>query len=218
MSSSQIVVGLDGCIEFDPVVMRAGVDEVGRGCLAGPVVAAAVIFKHGKNLRQFRDSKLLSEVRREELSLHIQEEHHWAIGIADIAEIDSLNILWASQLAMIRALAGLQEKLGCPLNHVYVDGHMKIRDWSACEQTAIIKGDAKVRAIAAASIVAKVYRDRLMMELAKAFPQYGFESHKGYPAPKHREAIRAFGPTEYHRRSFKGVAEFLGQSKAEVRS
>lgn len=196
-------------IDYQPGVFHAGVDEVGRGCIAGPVVAGAVVFRSNVGLRKFRDSKLLSESRREELSALIQAEHYWALGLADLHEIEKLNILWASQLAMVRALEALALKIGGPLAHVYVDGHLPIRGWSACPQSAIVGGDLKVKSIAAGSIVAKVFRDNLMKDLAKEYPQYGFEAHKGYAAPQHREAIARYGVTPHHRRAFRGVAEFL---------
>lgn len=194
---------------YAPGHVVAGVDEVGRGCIAGPVVAGAVVFRSTTGIRRFRDSKLLSEPRREELSALIQAEHFWALGIADVDEIEKLNILWASQLAMIRALEALRLKIGEPLTHVFVDGHLKIRDWKACSQSAIVGGDQRVKAIAAGSIVAKVFRDNLMKEIGRSCPEYGFEEHKGYAAPKHRAAIAEHGVTPHHRRSFRGVVEFL---------
>ena len=181
-------------------------DEVGRGCLAGPVVGAAVSLTSDVGLLEFRDSKLLSESRREKLFTLIQENHHWAVGIASVEEIETLNILWASQLAMIRALEKLQETVPGGLSHVYVDGNMALREWNKCAQTPVVGGDRLVKQIAAASIVAKVTRDRMMSVLDSEFPQYGFAKNKGYGVEAHQQALLQHGPTKYHRRSFKGVA------------
>lgn len=182
-------------------------DEVGRGCLAGPVVGAAVSLTSDVGLSEFRDSKLLSESRREKLYNLILENHQWAVGVATVEEIESLNILWASQLAMIRALEKLHASVSGGLHHVYVDGHMVLRDWKACGQTAVIGGDRVVKQIAAASIVAKVTRDRMMNELDLEFPQYGFAKNKGYGVEMHREALLQFGATRHHRKLFKGVSD-----------
>lgn len=186
-----------------PVV---GVDEAGRGCLAGPVVAGAVILKspNPKKRLKFGDSKALSALRREELFLEIQAEHQWAVGFASVEEIETLNIFRASLLAMRRAVAGLRVTSG----HALVDGKFKIPDLDVSfSQTALIKGDARCAPVSAASIVAKVTRDRLMVELAEKFPSYGFEIHKGYATELHRTRIQEFGPCEHHRRTFAGVLE-----------
>lgn len=181
-----------------------GVDEVGRGCLAGPVYASAVHLRHPKHNRKFKDSKALSPKTRHEVSQLIQSDHCFAIGIASVEEIDELNILHAALLAMHRAVESLisanpflEEAL------IVVDGNQKIRNTNRKQQT-VIGGDALIAEISAASIVAKVARDQWMVELATKFPQYGFDLHKGYGTKVHREAIRNHGPCEWHRKSFKG--------------
>lgn len=186
----------------DPLI---GVDEVGRGCIAGPVYAAAVIFQNDEGIDQFTDSKLLSESRRVELAEKIQKHHRVSIGFADVAEIDELNILWASLLAMKRAVEGL----GVTAGHLLVDGNQKIPDLLHWPQTTVVKGDLRVSQISAASIVAKVHRDQLMKTYSEKFPGYGFEVHKGYGTEKHRLALAKFGPCSLHRRSFAGVKEFF---------
>lgn len=187
--------------QFSPTPV-IGVDEAGRGCLAGPVVAAAVILRPGAE-SLFSDSKMLSESRREELYERIVSEHRWAVGLATAQEIDSINILRAALLAMKRAVEGLRESTG----HVLVDGNFKISDLKGFEQTAIIKGDQRVQPISAASIVAKVTRDRLMKELHDKFPHFQFLENKGYGTAVHLEALRQFGPTEHHRKTFRGVVQ-----------
>lgn len=190
--------------EFSPTPV-IGVDEVGRGCLAGPVYAAAVIFKSDALSDLVTDSKLLSEERREELAELILKEHHVGIGYATVEEIDELNILQASLLAMKRAI----ENLGVSGGHVLIDGNMKIPGLVGFEQTTIVKGDLRVAPISAASIVAKVTRDRLMKDLGAKYPVYGFEAHKGYSTAVHMESIVAHGPCEVHRKSFAGVKEYV---------
>ncbi|MEK6774000.1 MAG: ribonuclease HII [Bdellovibrionota bacterium] len=182
-----------------------GVDEVGRGCLAGPVYAAAVVFLNDEILDQLADSKVLSEQRREELSEKIHLNHHVSLGFADVNEIDNINILKASLLAMRRAVEGL----GIISGHILVDGNQKIPDLPHWPQTTVIKGDSLVPQISAASVVAKVYRDRLMKTFSEKYPGYGFEIHKGYGTEKHRRAIAGIGPCILHRRTFSGVKEFL---------
>ena len=187
-----------------------GVDEVGRGCLAGPVYAAAVCLKSDILCDQLTDSKLISEKRREELYPLI-ETHHWvALGFATVEEIDELNILRASLLAMQRAVLALEEKMGTKTGHLFVDGTFRVPDL-VCQQTTLVQGDLRCLPISAASIYAKVTRDRLMKDLGKEFPQYGFEKHKGYASLKHREAIKNSGPCGHHRKSFAGVKEFLSR-------
>lgn len=181
-----------------------GVDEVGRGCLAGPVYAAAVIFKSDELSDLVTDSKLLSEKRRDELSERILANHQVGIGFATPEEIDELNILNAALLAMKRAV----DNLGVSAGHVLVDGNKKIPDLPNFHQTTFVKGDLRVAPISAASIVAKVTRDRLMKELGKEYPGYGFEVHKGYCTSLHKEGIAKLGPTIQHRRSFAGVKEY----------
>jgi ribonuclease HII len=186
-----------------------GLDEAGRGCLAGPVYAAAVILKSDKNLRKIRDSKLLSEDRREELCELILKEHRVGVGFATVEEITRFNILNAALLAMRRAFENLKlspdELLDC---HALVDGDQKIRDFHY-PQTPIVQGDLKVKAISAASIVAKVMRDRELRKLHEEFPQYGYIDHKGYATEVHRKAIITHGPTIHHRPTFAGVKEYL---------
>jgi ribonuclease HII len=180
----------------------AGVDEAGRGPLAGPVVAAAVILDPKRRIRGLADSKVLTPERREELALKIRVRAvAWAIGRADVEEIDSINILRASLLAMSRAVAALS---AVP-QRVVVDGiHCPA---VACAVSAIIGGDARVPAISAASIIAKVARDAEMCRLHIDYPQYGFHRHKGYSTPEHLEALRIHGPCPLHRRSFGPVAQ-----------
>lgn len=192
----------------EPVI---GVDEVGRGCLAGPVYAAAVIFKSDKLSDDVTDSKLISEERREELAELILKEHHVGIGFASVEEIDELNILQASLLAMKRAVLAL----GVTGGHVLIDGNMKIPNLEGFEQTTIVKGDLRAAPISAASIVAKVTRDRLMKELSGKYPNYGFEAHKGYSTSTHMQSIVTHGPCEIHRKSFSGVKEYVPGYVAE---
>ena len=174
-----------------------GVDEAGRGPLAGPVYAAAVILPAGYELNGVNDSKKLTERRREALFAHLIREVPFGIGIADEREIDELNILNATYLAMRRAILNLPT----PPDYILIDGNRAPAELPApCE--TIIGGDGKVAAIAAASIIAKVSRDRFMLELAERFPQYGFEKHKGYGTKQHYEALKAYGISEVHRRTF----------------
>lgn len=174
----------------------AGVDEVGRGPLAGPVVAAAVILPHDFDVLGIDDSKKLSEKRREELYEVITEKAvAWGIGMADHETIDEINILQAAKLAMKRALAELED-----VDYITFDA-MKIEDIDI-PQESVIKGDSKILAIAAASIVAKVTRDRMMTEYAKQYPGYGFEKNKGYGTKAHYEGISEHGICPIHRRSF----------------
>ncbi len=186
------------------MVYVAGVDEVGRGPLAGSVVAAAVILPEDHTISGLTDSKKLTAKRREVLEIQIKEQAiAWAIGEADVQEIDQLNILWASMLAMKRAVESLQ-----PLPHkVLVDGN-RCPDLSM-ESEAIIKGDLKVKVISAASIIAKETRDRQMLVLDQQFPEYGFAQHKGYPTKQHIAALKEYGVTDLHRRSYRPVRECL---------
>jgi len=181
----------------------AGVDEAGRGPLAGPVVAAAVILDPARPIVGLNDSKKLSEAARERLALAIRENAlAWAIAEASAEEIDRLNILQATFLAMRRAVAGL----GMVPARVLVDGN-RIPAGLPCEAEAVVKGDGKVAAIAAASILAKTQRDGIMRELAQLHPAYGFERHMGYPTAAHVAALQAHGPCPAHRRSFAPVAQ-----------
>jgi ribonuclease HII len=182
----------------------AGVDEVGRGPLVGAVVAAAVILDPGRPIDGLTDSKRLTERRRERLDLTIRESALcWALGRAEAAEIDDINILQASLLAMQRAVTALSLAPG----HVQVDGNRCPR--LACSVEAVVRGDLTVPAISAASIVAKVARDREMMELHDRYPEFGFARHKGYPTREHLQALRRFGPIVEHRRSFAPVRAVL---------
>jgi len=192
-----------------------GVDEVGRGCLAGPVTAAAVIFTSNIDIQKYKDSKQLSEAQRNILSESIYKNHKLAIGWASVKEIDELNILQASFLAMQRALEKLSSQLSLKNATVLVDGNQLIPNVGSFSQRAIIKGDQKLRLISAASIIAKVARDKFMKNLAKnlasELSHYGFEKHKGYGTLYHRKQIQAFGPSSWHRQSFSGVKEYVGK-------
>jgi ribonuclease HII len=190
--------------DFSPAPV-IGVDEVGRGCLAGPVYAAAVIFKSEELSNLVTDSKLLSEERRSELAKQISQVHQVGIGSASVEEIDELNILQASLLAMKRAI----ENLGVSSGHILVDGNQKIPGMTGFHQTTIIKGDLRVAPISAASIVAKVTRDQLMKDLGVQYPVYGFDAHKGYSTVFHKKSIAENGPCIVHRKSFSGVKEYV---------
>lgn len=182
----------------------AGVDEAGRGPLAGPVVAAAVILPTSFRHEEINDSKLLSERKRKELVPVIEKESlGWAVAAVDEREIERINILQATLLAMTRAVRGL---LSRP-DYLLVDA-LKIPEVEL-PQKAIVKGDRLSASIAAASILAKVSRDRAMEEYHEQYPRYNFRRHKGYGTAEHREAISRFGPCPIHRRTFRGVKEFL---------
>lgn len=184
----------------------AGVDEAGRGPLAGPVVAAAVILHPGRAIVGLADSKQLGRASREALSRLIMERASaWAIAWADAAEIDALNILAASLLAMRRAV----DRLGVAPDHVCVDGNRCPRLAPGCTVEAIVRGDARVAAISAASILAKTWRDAWMSQLDQRHPGYGFARHKGYPTAEHCTALARLGPCAAHRRSFGPVARLL---------
>jgi ribonuclease HII len=181
-----------------------GVDEVGRGPLAGPVVACVVVTGGSLMLPGLNDSKQVPPERRTLLAAEIKRNAHaWAIGEASVAEIDRLNIYWASVLAMERALAGL----ACRLDYLITDA-MRLRSYAG-PQLPLVKGDAKSACVAAASIVAKVYRDDLLRELDLAYPAYGFAEHKGYATQRHLAALREHGPCVHHRRGFASVREML---------
>lgn len=192
-------------LEFAEVSEQvAGVDEVGRGPLCGPVVTAAVILDPARPIQGLNDSKKLSEARREQLFEEIcAKALAWSIGRAEVEEIDRLNILQATFLAMQRAVAGLAVRPALAL----IDGNR-------CPQldvpaAPVVQGDARVPAIAAASILAKVSRDREMRMLDQRYPGYGLAGHKGYPTPAHLEALQRLGPTPIHRRSFAPVRRLL---------
>jgi len=185
-------------------VLAAGVDEAGRGPLAGPVVAAAVILPDGadpdRELAGLDDSKKLSAKRREALAKVIRARCAVALGVAEPAEIDRLNILHATMAAMTRALAGLKTRPGLAL----IDGN-RVPDPLPLDARAIVGGDGSEPAIAAASIIAKTVRDQIMTEADARFPGYGFAGHKGYPSAAHRDALARFGPCPIHRLSYAPV-------------
>ena len=196
--------------------VEAGCDEAGRGCLAGSVYAAAVIFPEDYQNDELNDSKQLTDRRRKQLREIIQRDAvAWAVGVVTPEEIDRINILNASILAMHRAL----DQLTVRPEAIIVDGnrfkpYRSVVDGSAVNipHTTIVKGDGKYLSIAAASILAKTYRDDYMDQLAEEFPQYDWLSNKGYPTKKHREAIRQYGITPYHRKSF----NMLGDGQLEL--
>ena len=182
---------IPGCIE-------AGCDEAGRGCLAGPVFAAAVILPDHFHCEMLNDSKQLTEKQRDTLRILIEEHAlSYAVEACSPQEIDQLNILWASVEAMHRALA----KLGRVPDHLLVDGN-RFRPYRDIPHTCVVKGDATYMSIAAASVLAKTHRDAYMKQLHLQYPQYDWASNKGYPTKKHREAINEQGITLYHRKSF----------------
>lgn len=182
----------------------AGVDEVGRGPLAGDVVAAAVILDPGQPIEGLRDSKKLTEVRREELAQVIRDKAlAWSVARASVAEIDEINILQASLLAMHRAVAALDPQP----EYVLVDGN-RLPRWQYASEP-VVKGDDRVPAIAAASILAKVQRDGELRALEEQYPGYGFAAHKGYPTASHLKALQELGVTPVHRRSFGPVKKLL---------
>ena len=184
-------------------IITAGVDEVGRGCLAGPVVSAAVILKKGINLNLLKDSKKIKFNRRQKISEHIKNNSYFAIGIASVQEILNLNILQASLLSMKRAI----EKLKIKPNLTFIDGNFApvgLKNYKT-----IINGDEKVKVISAASIIAKVYRDRLMIRLSEKFSNYAWESNFGYGTKAHLEGLKKFGITSHHRKGFKPVHKIL---------
>jgi ribonuclease HII len=186
------------------ILLICGVDEAGRGPLAGPVSAAAVILDPANPIEGLADSKKLSEKQRDRLAPIIRERAlAWAVAYAEVDEIDELNILQATLLAMKRAVQALQ-----------IQPHQVLVDGLYCPQTgipsqAIVKGDSKVAAISAASILAKTARDELMLKLHVQYPQYGFDGHKGYPTASHLAALREHGVSDVHRRSFRPVRELL---------
>ena len=181
----------------------AGVDEVGRGCLAGPVISAAVILKKGIDLSLLKDSKKITFNKREKISEHIKNNSYYSIGIASVNEILNLNILQASLLSMKRAIEKLVVKPGLTL----IDGNFAPKGLK--NYKTIINGDEKIKEISAASIIAKVYRDRFMINLAKEFSNYAWEKNFGYGTKAHLEGLKKFGVTAHHRKSFKPVHKIL---------
>lgn len=175
-----------------------GIDEVGRGCLAGPVVAAGVIFEPGTYIEDIRDSKKISPNKRITLAKEIKEKAlFWTINEGAIEEIDRLNILWASLATMQKCV----EETGAKPDYLLVDGNRYLS--SLIPYTCLIKGDDRSMTIGAASILAKVYRDDLMTKLGNKHPEFGWNTNVGYPTPLHKRALKEFGKTKYHRNSFK---------------
>lgn len=184
---------------LSPDLVEAGCDEAGRGCLAGPVFAAAVILPRGFSHPDLNDSKQLTERSRDRLRAIIEDQAlAWAVASVDAAEIDRINILRASILAMHRALDALQV---CP-QHVVVDGN-RFTQWRSVPFTTVVKGDSKLANIAAASVLAKTHRDEFIRAAAADYPQYGWESNKAYPTASHRTAIALHGPCPLHRMTFR---------------
>lgn len=186
----------------------AGVDEVGRGPLAGPVTAAAVVLDPDHIPDGLNDSKKLTPARRETLAEWVMAHCDWSVAHVSVEEIDQLNIYHASHLAMCRAVSGLRDRP----DHVLVDGN-RIPSDLAVPAEAVVKGDARCLSIAAASIVAKLLRDRIMVDLAQQYPGYGWEANAGYPTPAHKQALLDLGVTPHHRRSFKPVHNILCKDK-----
>ena len=184
-------------------MITAGVDEVGRGCLAGPVVSAAVILKKGIDLKLLKDSKKISFKKREEISEHIKKNSCYAIGIASVEEILNLNILQASLLSMSRAIEKLKIKPGLTL----IDGNFAPAGLKNYQ--TIINGDEKIKVISAASIIAKVYRDRFMIKLSEKYSNYAWEKNFGYGTKAHLEGLKNFGVTSHHRKGFKPIHKIL---------
>jgi ribonuclease HII len=196
----------------------AGLDEVGRGPLAGPVVAAAVVLPRGFEHSDIKDSKLLTAIQREKLAAVIEQEAlSWRLGVVEVEEIDRINILAASSSAMVKAWRDLQPQPDC----ILIDGSQIIPRivvdtvepfaGPLPRQRAIVKGDRLCLSISAASILAKVARDAIMIELDRTYPGYGFAGHKGYGCAAHLEALRRFGPSPVHRRTFQPVREACGE-------
>ena len=184
-------------------MITAGVDEVGRGCLAGPVVSAAVVLKKSINLNLLKDSKKISFNKREEVSEHIKKNSYYALGIASVEEILNLNILQASLLSMKRAIEKLEIKPGITL----IDGNFAPRGLT--NYKTIINGDEKIKVISAASIIAKVYRDNFMIRLSKKFSNYAWDRNFGYGTKAHFEGLKKFGVTSHHRKGFKPIHKIL---------
>lgn len=185
-------------LSLNPTLIEAGCDEAGRGCLAGPVFAAAVILPEDFVSTELNDSKQLTEKKREQLRTYIEDNAlAWAVGIVDHKEVDQINVLNASFLAMHRAVDALKIKP----QHLLIDGN-RFNKHNSIPHTCIIKGDAKFLPIAAASVLAKTYRDDYMKKIHTEFPNYDWNNNKGYPTRKHRAAIAEHGVTKYHRLTF----------------
>ena len=186
-------------------LITAGVDEVGRGCLAGPVVSAAVILKKSIDLSLLKDSKKISFKNREKVSEHIKNNSYYSIGIASVNEILDLNILQASLLSMKRAIERLTVKPGLTL----IDGNFAPKGLK--NYKTIINGDEKIKVISAASIIAKVYRDHFMIKLSKKFSNYAWDRNFGYGTKAHLEGLKKFGVTSHHRKGFKPIHKILSR-------
>ena len=182
----------------------AGVDEVGRGSLIGPVYAAAVILNKSINKKLLKDSKSLTKDKREELDKYIKENSIWAIGQASTKEIEKINILHASLLAMKRAILKLNKKPSL----ILIDGN-KLPELKNYKLKYVIKGDQKISSISAASIIAKVSRDKFITKLSKQFKNYGWDTNSGYGTKQHLRAIKKFGITKYHRKTFSPICDLL---------
>lgn len=186
---------------FNKNILEAGCDEAGRGCLAGPVFAAAVILPKKHSLQDLNDSKLLSEEQRKQLRKRIEKEAlAWAVASVNPREIEKINILNASFKAMHKSIDKLKKRP----EGLLIDGN-RFSPYLGIPHVCIVKGDSKYASIAAASILAKTYRDEYMLKLDKKFPQYAWQSNKGYPTQAHRDAIINNGITKHHRKTFKGV-------------
>jgi ribonuclease HII len=200
---------------FSGKYIEVGVDEVGRGCLAGTVVASAVILPLDFSHTTLTDSKQLTFTQRESIEEDIKKEAiAWAIGEASIEEIDKINILQASILAMHRALDKIFEESNSIPEMILVDGN-KFKPYNFIPYQCVIKGDSKYFSIAAASVLAKNYRDKKMIELSKNYPEYAWDSNMGYPTPAHKKAIQKYGLTPYHRMTFKPCAELIITNELE---
>ena len=186
-------------------LITAGVDEVGRGCLAGPVVSAAVVLKKSIDLSLLKDSKKISFKNREKVSEHIKNNSYYSIGIASVNEILDLNILQASLLSMKRAIERLTVKPGLTL----IDGNFAPKGLK--NYKTIINGDEKIKVISAASIIAKVYRDHFMIKLSKKFSNYAWDRNFGYGTKAHLEGLKKFGVTSHHRKGFKPIHKILSR-------
>ena len=207
----QEISGLKG--NFSKFEFECGCDEAGRGCLAGPVVAAAVILPSGFQCSLLNDSKQLTEKEREKLRPIIEKEAlAWAVAEVENTEIDDINILNASILAMHRAI----DKLSIRPEFIIVDGN-KFKPYADIHHQTIVKGDSKYLSIAAASVLAKTHRDELMQQLHAEFPVYDWAKNKAYPTPKHRTAIRKYGTTDYHRMSYDLLGDKKKKKDKEIR-
>ena len=184
-------------------IITAGVDEVGRGCLAGPVVSSAIILKEGINLNLLKDSKKITFKKRMEIAKHIKLNSIYAVGVASVEEILEINILQAALLSMKRAI----DKLSVKPELILIDGNFAPKGLTNFK--TIINGDEKVKSISAASIIAKVYRDQFMIRLSEKFQNYAWERNFGYGTKAHMEGLRKFGVTYHHRKGFKPIHKML---------